>query len=130
MNPEFVHLENDDCPKCGAPLKIGDYPFCPHGPFRQSVRPDDVPGGFTVENGFKTPQKFYSKKAHQAALDAQGLQICDWNRGDHDKVCPRWDSVDLEGAAQLVSRRQKVRDAQVSKETERLARCLAEAFQR
>lgn len=30
---------------------------------------DDVPGGFTVENGFKTPQTFYSKSEHRAALE-------------------------------------------------------------
>lgn len=38
---------------------------------------DDVPGGFTVENGFKTPQKFYSKSEHRRALAAHGMRIAD-----------------------------------------------------
>lgn len=38
---------------------------------------DDVPGGFVVENGFKTPQKFYSKSEHRAALAEKGLRIAD-----------------------------------------------------
>lgn len=38
---------------------------------------DDVPGGFTVENGFKTPQTFYSKSAHRQALEQRGLRIAD-----------------------------------------------------
>jgi hypothetical protein len=38
---------------------------------------DDVPGGFTVENGFPTPQKFYSKSAHRSALAERGLRIAD-----------------------------------------------------
>lgn len=29
---------------------------------------DDVPGGFTVENGFSSPQTFYSKREHREAL--------------------------------------------------------------
>jgi hypothetical protein len=38
---------------------------------------DDVPGGFVVENGFKTPQKFYSKSEHRNALAERGLRIAD-----------------------------------------------------
>ena len=95
------------CEKCGEEIQIGDYPFCPHGRFRGAAIGDDVPGGFIVENGFSTPQKFYSKKAHREALAANGNMLCDWNRGDHDKVCPRWDTVNLEAAKALVSRNQK-----------------------
>lgn len=38
---------------------------------------DDVPGGFTVENGFSQPQKFYSKSEHRRALESRGLRIAD-----------------------------------------------------
>ena len=102
-----MESDADACPRCGLTLRVGDYPFCPHGTFRGAVRPDDVPGGFVVENGFSEPRKFYSKQAHREALAANGNMLCDWNRGEHDRVCPRWDSVDLESATALVSRGQK-----------------------
>ena len=38
---------------------------------------DDVPGGFTVENGFPSPQTFYSKSAHRKALAERGWRIAD-----------------------------------------------------
>lgn len=65
---------------------------------------DDIPGGQWQENGFAEPRKFYSKSERQKALAAEGLTIRDDNRGPLDTICPRWDSVDLEGAAQLVMR--------------------------
>jgi len=99
------------CDTCGAELHIGDYPFCPHDRGANTVIPDDVPGGFTVENGFPEPQTFYSKTAHRRALDARGLQQRIDNRGPDDKICPRWDTVDLEGAAQLVQRGVQARQA-------------------
>lgn len=65
--------------------------------------PDDVPGGFTVENGFSSPQRFYSKSAHKAALDREGMQMAPrWVPGS--KHLTRWVSVDLEAATALVSR--------------------------
>jgi hypothetical protein len=64
-------------------LTIGDFPFCPHGVCKPQIITDDVPGGFVVENGFATPQKFYSKSAHRKALADRGLRIGDkgeWRR--------------------------------------------------
>lgn len=99
------------CDTCGKELVIGDYPFCPHGRGVNTVIGDDIPGGQVFENGFETPRKFYSKSAHLKALDARGYHVVAKNAGPDDKICPRWDSVDLEGAAQLVQRGVQARQA-------------------
>lgn len=92
------------CDACGTELQIGDFPFCPHGRSTLATRPDDVPGGFWIENGFATPQKFYSRSAYQQALAKRGLeQRVKW-AGPDDQHITRWDTVDLDAAAQLVQR--------------------------
>ncbi len=93
------------CEKCGRAVQIGSFPFCPHESTRLTVVSDDVPGGFWAENGFDTPQKFYSKSAHRAALERQGLKIRAKWAGPQDQHLSRWDAVDLEAATALVSRR-------------------------
>lgn len=95
------------CEHCGHEFQVGDYPFCPHGKGVSNIKPDDVPGGFIAENGFDTPQKFYSHSAHEKALAAEGLQIKAMNRGPNDKICKRWDmptEQTLKNAAELLSR--------------------------
>jgi hypothetical protein len=46
---------------------------------RQTVQiiTDDVPGGFTVHNGFKQPTTFYSKSEHRRALSANGMKLAE-----------------------------------------------------
>lgn len=91
------------CASCHRLVRVGEWPFCPHGVTKQVVVPDDVPGGFWAENGFDTPQKFYSHSEHRAALAARGMEIrAKWVPGD--KHLTRWDSVDLDAAAALVTR--------------------------
>jgi hypothetical protein len=92
------------CDECGVEIQIGDFPFCPHGRSQLSVVPDDVPGGFIVENGFDQPTRFDSHSAHEQALAQRGLEIRAKNAGPDDRICPRWDAVDLDGARALVSR--------------------------
>ena len=95
------------CDLCGATLQIGDFPFCPHGRAAVGIEPDDVPGGFTVENGFDTPQTFYSRSEHEAALAARGLEIRAKWAGPNDKHLKRWDAPSektLRDAAVLLSR--------------------------
>jgi hypothetical protein len=99
------------CDTCGAELRVGDYPFCPHGRGVNTVIGDDIPGGQVFENGFPEPVKFYSKSEHRRALDARGLHVVAKNAGPDDKICPRWDTVDLEAAAQLVQRGTQARQA-------------------
>jgi hypothetical protein len=91
------------CDDCGVELHTGDWPFCPHGKSASVVIPDDVPGGFWVENGFATPRKFYSRSEHARALAAENCEVrAKWAPGDQHLT--RWDTVDLESAQSLVLR--------------------------
>lgn len=92
------------CDVCGVELEVGSWPYCPHGRSTLSVVPDDVPGGFWAVNGFTEPVRFYSHSAHEQALAARGLEVRAKNAGPDDKICPRWDTVDLEGAKALLER--------------------------
>lgn len=69
------------CPDCGVELKIGDYPFCPHGRYQGAAQTDDIPGGMWLENGFKEPIKVYSmSEVHRRHAEA-GVQL-------KEKFCP------------------------------------------
>ena len=92
------------CDSCGNPVTIGDWPFCPHGRSTLAVVPDDVPGGFVAENGFATPRRFYSHSAHERALAEAGAEIRAYHMGPHDKILSRWDTVDLDGARDILER--------------------------
>jgi len=41
------------------------------------IIPDDVPGGFVIENLDKTPRTFYSKSAYRDELRARGMKLRD-----------------------------------------------------
>ena len=99
------------CEHCGHELTVGDFPWCPHGRGTAPIVPDDVPGGFIVENGFSEPRKFYSRSEHARALAAEGLEIRAKWAGEHDRIMSRWDTVDLDAAAALVSRGVEARRA-------------------
>lgn len=95
------------CEQCGVAVAVGDWPFCPHGRGMANVIPDEVPGGFVVENGFDTPQTFYSKRAHLDALAARGCEVRAKWAGPLDKHLTRWDApcqATLDSALALVSR--------------------------
>lgn len=92
------------CDTCGEQIEVSDWPFCPHGKGANTVVPDDIPGGQVFENGWAEPRKFYSRSEHRRALAAAGLEIRAKNAGPDDKICPRWDTVDLAGAEELVKR--------------------------
>ncbi len=71
------------CDRCYQPSDVGEHGHgvCPFEPRRDSRFPnviaDDVPGGFTVENMGREPERFYSKSAWRAAVAARGLRIRD-----------------------------------------------------
>ena len=98
--------DRSPCDQCGIEYGIGDSPFCrdKHGRSTRVVVGDDIPGGMVCENGFESPQTFYSHSAHRKALAERGLEIRAKWAGEHDKIMTRWDTVDLESAAALVSR--------------------------
>lgn len=97
------------CESCGNEIAVGAWPFCPHGRGAFTNIPDDVPGGFTVENGFDAPRTFYSHSAHERALAERGLEIRAKWAGPQDQHLTNWaaGTVDLEAAAALVSRTSK-----------------------
>lgn len=92
------------CDECGVELEIGDYPFCPHGRGAQAVKRDEIPGGQIFENGFDVPTRFDSHSAHERALAQRGYEVRAKNAGPEDRICPRWDTVDLDGARALLER--------------------------
>ena len=92
------------CDTCGAALSVSEWPFCPHGRGASAVQQDEIPGGLWVENGFPQPIKVYSHSEHRRLLAERGLEIRAKWAGEHDKHLTRWDTVDLEGAAVLVTR--------------------------
>ena len=88
-------------------MRVGDYPFCPHGAGVTAVIGDDVPGGFIAENGFDRPTRFDSHSAHEAALAANGYEIRAKWAGPNDHIMTRWDTVTaqtLANARELVTR--------------------------
>ena len=98
------------CYECDAELTIGSWPFCDgsgHEPSKLATIPDDVPGGFVVENGFDHPTRFYSHSEHRAALKAEGCVIAAKWAGPNDKYLKRWDvpsQKTLDDAKVLLSR--------------------------
>jgi hypothetical protein len=77
---------------------------CPFEPRKAAtVISDSYRGGRTFENGFSSPQKFYSHSEHRKALDAAGLQIAP-RYVEGSKHLTRWDTVNLEAARVLVTR--------------------------
>lgn len=65
-------------------------------------------GGFWAENGFERPTFFESKKAHEKALAARGMEIKAKWAGPHDKIMSNWaagiDAQTLQNAAELLTR--------------------------
>jgi hypothetical protein len=107
----------DTCEKCGRAVEIGDFPFCPHSAAAPAVVTDDIPGGMVVENGFPAPIRVYSHSEHRRLLAERGREIAaKWVPGD--KHLTRWDTVDLEGAAALVTRGAQARAERIALQDE------------
>lgn len=96
------------CDTCGKELELGAWPWCPHDAAKgMKYIEDAIPGGMVFENGFDTPQTFYSHSEHRAALAARGLQIGAKWAGEHDKHLKRMDipcATTLANAKALLSR--------------------------
>lgn len=93
------------CEKCGQELKIGDFPFCPHGRSSSVVIGDDIPGGFRQENFGHEVEIFYSKRAMALRAKELGLEPMVRWAGPTDRHLTRWDgAVDLDAARTLAAR--------------------------
>jgi hypothetical protein len=98
------------CQTCGQDFGVGQWYQCPHDQYRGTAVPDDVPGGFWVENAWTDPRKFYSQSEYKSALAADNKMLAPrWTQGS--KHLDRWVTMDpqtLENARILVSRHSKV----------------------
>lgn len=63
----------DTCEACGATLRVGDYPFCPHGAYSGKAVGDDIPGGLTLENLGPEPVTVYSHSERKRIMRERGL---------------------------------------------------------
>jgi hypothetical protein len=62
------------CDACGVVLRIGDYPFCPHGHGSTAVEAVTWPGGRVFENLGHEPVRCDSPADLRRELDARGLE--------------------------------------------------------
>lgn len=94
------------CERCQRPVEQGQHGIglCPFEPRKgHGLIRDEIPGGQWFENGFVTPQKFYSHSEHRAALDREGLQIAP-RYAEGSKHLTKWSGVDLRGAEEFIRR--------------------------
>lgn len=74
---EYLGVIYDACERCFRPLADGDHGLglCPLEPRSRAtaIHADSIVGGLTIENGFKTPQTFYSKSEMDRAFAEHGL---------------------------------------------------------
>jgi hypothetical protein len=64
------------CDRCGVPLTIGDWPFCPHGRGTYAAVADDIPGGLTLHNLGPEPVTVYSHTQRRRLMRDRGLREC------------------------------------------------------
>lgn len=65
-----------DCPKCGADVQVGEWPWCPHGrPRNFDIQTDEQwIGGKTFENLGHEPVTVYSRSELKREMQARGLE--------------------------------------------------------
>jgi hypothetical protein len=62
------------CDRCGEPLGVGDWPFCPHGKYAGTVIGDEIPGGVVLENLGPEPVRVYSETERRRIMKERGLR--------------------------------------------------------
>lgn len=61
------------CDRCYVELRVGDFPFCPHGHSRVVSVDDSIIGGITVDNYGPNPITFYSHAERRRYMAEHGL---------------------------------------------------------
>lgn len=104
-------MDDDRCDKCGEPVPVGGWPWCPHGVGRvNSVIPDDYGRDIVCETMAHHPVTYRTRSERRRLMKQYGVeefvrhqpvqgsdrstQTTDWSRG----------SVDLDGATSLLER--------------------------
>lgn len=96
------------CPSCGAEMRVGSWPFCPHGFGANGVEQDGWPGGRTFENLGPEEVTLYSRSELRRELKARGLE--EFVRhvpvpgSDTSPHTTSWTGVDLEAGRILAER--------------------------
>ncbi len=103
------------CEKCGAALKVGDFPFCPHEPAHGGVQGDEM--DYVDWNLGPEPIHITSRAQRAALMRERGLREAIWHipapGSDQSPVTRSWDTpcaYTLENARILVSRQGERRD--------------------
>ena len=95
------------CTSCGEEIRVGDWPYCPHGVAHVAVQSDEL-FNFRQENFGDTPEYFTSKKAMLRRADELNLRQtgeCDKKRGGYGIT-----SKTLEDARVLLTRGSQTAD--------------------
>jgi len=94
------------CPKCSAELRIGDYPFCPHGHGSNGIEDATWPGGITFENLGHDPVTLYSPAELKREMKARNLEpMIRHTPGDqHTRSWATMDAQTLENGRILAER--------------------------
>jgi hypothetical protein len=71
---ENAHAMTTTCESCGAELRLGDFPFCPHGGGSNAVEAVTWPGGKWFENLGHEPVRCDSPADLKREMKARGLE--------------------------------------------------------
>lgn len=78
------------CTYCGKELRVGDFPYCPHGTASPHINGDEC--DYWDDNLGPEPIHITSWSQRAQLMKERGLIARDENRGDHDKLAPKWPS--------------------------------------
>jgi hypothetical protein len=81
------------CTVCGEELRVGDWPYCPHGVSHVAAIGDSIPGGQVIETMDHEPVTVYSKKQLLEEADKRGLRLRDCWAGPGDRYLTNWSTI-------------------------------------
>jgi hypothetical protein len=101
------------CERCDALLRIGDYPFCPHGHGSTGIEDATWPGGKVFENLGNEPIRCDSPADLKRELKARNLEpfVRHIDGSPHTRSWATMDPYTLNAASELVARAGKTTTA-------------------